>query len=478
MATAIIQPPNIHSFTQDASSGASIYTTNAHNRFTANDFIYQSSIASQKQDTSIKPNSPSGKKPTKEFKVTRKNSYRGPNYYRINSIKRPASHSPKTSPNHKRQSKFENLGQIEPVLDLFSDKSAVENPSYMVQYFSKKLDLLKKNPDIHYKILKAELKINDTSKETTEAMQKLSKQRKYQSLPIIGSKSEIELNKKQRQSAPVSIVYKPTDLSINEYLNTPLDFYQHRQQKSISSTITKSDGTKSTNRYSAKSGDSNDSVAASISTSALYQQKITQKSSYRHGKGRSLATKRKDSVVKRRYINPEDFNDENELLNDKDIELKRKVSIIQQEKYLNKFGTPILKTNIGKASFGNDDFNKKKRESNCGAVSIATGNEIYDEMKTTIFNQKFSNWTEVLGFIKKEYPDLSDNSYFLARLMLEIYLRRVLAARIALKLGSDRSKKGVSDVLWIGLKESIAAVYGVENAEFFESHNDYNMYGS
>lgn len=55
--------------------------------------------------------------------------------------------------------------------------------------------------------------------------------------------------------------------------------------------------------------------------------------------------------------------------------------------------------------------------------------------------------------------------------MLEIYMRRILAAKIAMKLGTDKSNKGQGDEVWIGLKECIASVYGEDNASFFECQN-------
>jgi hypothetical protein len=489
MATGLIQPPHMHSFSrEDASSlsNLSIYTTEAHNRFTSGDFIFQHT-SNLKQHTRPS-NFPEAKKvktvsiisknkkakPTKEFTVSRKNSYKVPYYYKLGKkvLKSENSNA------EKRLSKFDEPDQLKPVFDLFPQTSLVDNPSYTVQYFSKPLDILKKDPIIRYQILKAQIEANVPAS-NDEALKKQSKQRKYQSLPIFNTNTTIQEEKKllrsnQRKSAPVYLTYKPIDMTLTEYLNTPLDFYQHKKQASITTSSNLSKETRLTEKSGQSLGaktKSSESYGDSISTSALSlnRNQLVDKRRYSTKKSRALKTKRKDSIVKRRSILPKEPDYANKMLNDD--ALRRRLSTIKQQTFSLKYGTPILETNAKPIVLEGTPLKPIKRNSQCGDMSIATGNEIYNDIKRELFGNRFENWEILYKHLKKTRPDLVDNSYFLTRFMFEIYLRRVLAAKIALKLGSDKSLKSSGNEVWIGLKESIAVVYGEDNASFFESRN-------
>lgn len=464
MTAEVLHPPRIGSFTKDNASSTSVYTQEAHNRFSMGDFIYQSntfmhkrsSVASS-QNSKEKPKKtiPTTKSASRTFPVARKNSYRGPQYYKLNN--RPISQPALTSPKSKRISKYSEPTQIDPVFNLFPEKSILENPTFMVQYFTKALDLVKQNPDIHYKVLKAEIQVNSDSLSNVtrdNAFQKLSKAKKYQSLPVLSPSIKTEtLEKKasQRMSAPVQLVYKETDMTMSEYLNTPLDIYQHKKKASDISNSDKSKETRGTHP-STESG-------VSVDTTALYP---IQTNKVKSKVGRPLATKREGHVMKGKRILRKDFDDFPVLQRDPSTALSR-------EYELKKYGTPIIKNpNVGKVTWGQHP-SSSKRHSDTANVSIATGDEIYNDIKSDVFDKRLPDWNAVRDYLNSEHPSVSDNSYFLCRLMYDIYLRRVLAARIALKLGSDKANRGESDIIWAGLKESIAAVYGQENAAFFES---------
>lgn len=504
MASGLVQPPNVHAFTRDnmsSVSNLSQYTHEAYNRIVSGDFIYEPSVDSKPinktkhlshlTDNEIterplnhnKKSLPNSKrnKAKLEFTVTRKNSYKGPNYFKIHGKTSPLKNisTDGTRSTGANRSKFENFKQIDPVFDIFPESSVLENPSYMVQYFTKTIDLIKKNPEINYHILKA--KINTQNSE--DSIKKV-KQKKYQSLPVIGSskaiKEELEhLRKNQRKSAPPILSYEPTDMTITEYLNSPLDFYKHRKQ--ISDVSDKSKETKvsfktqttiGTNRTNGDKTKSSGSGADSISTATLYARhnrlvegEQMKKESSKNT--RSLKTKRNDSIMKRRSVLS---NNDPDVDNLADIQLSRKLSG-KQEKYFSKYGTPLLDVNTDRATMELEDP-KRKRNSEYGALSIATGDDIYQNVRSEIFGNRMANWASVLEFLEEKHPDLIENTYFLTRIMFEIYLRRILAARIAVKLGTDKSNKGEGNEVWIGLKESIAAVYGEENALFFETQNN------
>jgi hypothetical protein len=471
MTAEVLHPPRIGSFTKDNASSTSVYTQEAHNRFSMGDFIYQSntfihkrsSIASS-QNSKEKPKktNPTTKSASRTFPVARKNSYRGPQYYKLNN--RPISQPVLTSPKSKRISKYSEPTQIDPVFNLFPEKSILENPTFMVQYFTKALDLVKQNPDIHYKVLKAEIQVNSDSLNNVardNAFQKLSKAKKYQSLPVLSPSIKTEtLEKKasQRKSAPVQLVYKETNMTMSEYLNTPLDIYQHKKKASEISNSDKSKETRGTHP-STESG-------VSVDTTALYP---IQTNKVKSKVGRPLATKREGHVMKGKRILRQDLDDFPVMQRDPSTAQPRNISSLSREDELKKYGTPIIKNpNVGKVTWGQHP-SSSKRHSDTANVSIATGDEIYNDIKSDVFDKRLPDWNAVRDYLNSEHPSVSDNSYFLCRLMYDIYLRRVLAARIALKLGSDKANRGESDIIWAGLKESIAAVYGQENAAFFES---------
>lgn len=525
MATGIIQQPHLHFLSRDnvsSSSNYSLYTSEAHHRIGSGDFIYQkndntSSVQKRKPLTKLtddelkekpilnsKNEKTRKKKSKKEFIVTRKNSYKGPNYFKLvhrdQTASKLKSKSLMNSQFRKKTSaKFENSTQIDPVFDMYTEESLLEKPPYMIEYFTKTLDLIKKNPDIHYKILRAQLDINN-KQDDNEMIKRHSIKRKYQSLPVFHSTNTIknELNesrKNQRKSAPPIIMkYRPTSMTITEYLNTPLDFYQHRKQNSETSDSTNSRETKATtkthpssfqtnqsssntgltdagkttstgNTRNSKNTASGSSVSnnESVNTSQLYLNQLRLlNSSIKNSSQRSISlkTQKKDHILQKSIPSISNAN----------LQFKRDLSDLKKQKYLSKYGTPLFDTSVNKTIIEEDSL-KSKRKSNFGDLSIVSGDEVYKDIKSKIFAERFEDWTKTIKFIIKEKPELSENTYFLTRFMLDIYLRRIIAAKIALKLGTDKSNRGEKSDVWIGLKECIASVYGEDNAEFFESQN-------
>lgn len=498
MATDVIPQPPIHYFNRDtrsSSSNYSLYTSDAHHRIASGDFIFQSNDNSKKPkkkkslskltESELEEQPLSNAKsatyrnikkgnPKKEFTVVRKNSYKSPAYFRL-------SQKSSLSRTHRRSSRFANSKQIDPVFDMFPETSLLENPSYMVQYFTKTLNLIKKEPDIHYKILKAHIDTNNNDQR--EGLVQRTKKEKYKSLPIMGSSKTLqqELNEarnNKRNSAPVILTYQPTNLTMVEYLNTPLDFYKHRKQSSVATTTDDSKETKlSSKAQTTSSGTqfgsenkagSSGSGGESVSTSALYarRSKLIDNTDRRSAqRSYPLKTEKKNSVLKSRSILPTDSASDNV-----NYHLKKELLPLKREELFSRYGTLLLENSAGR-TIVEEENPKIKRRSDCGDLSIATGNEIYNQVRNDIFAKRFSDWDTAYQYISKIDPDLAENHFFLNRFMLELYIRRVLSAKIALKLGTDKSNKGEGGEVWIGLRECIASVYGEDNAMFFESQN-------
>lgn len=500
MATEVIQQPPIQYFNKDtrsSSSNYSVYTSDAHHRIASGDFIFQSSANSKnpgkrKSLTKLTENelkeqplsnlkSPghgrfSKANLKKEFTVVRKNSYKKPSYFRL-------SHSASSPKSLKKAAKFQNSRQIEPAFDMYPSKSLLENPSYMVQYFTTTLNLIKKDPAIHYQILKAHIDTKNNTDNEAELIRRTRKN-KYNSLPIMGSskllKEEMDQARNiKRNSAPAVLSYQPTDMTMVEYLNTSLDFYKHRKKDSEATTTGDSKETKLSSKAQTTSsrtqpgsenkGGSSGSGADSVSTSALYarRSKLTYHPEGTTSSQRSypLKTAKKNSILKRRSALPYDTGSENASFH-----LQRELSASKKEEYFSKYGTELLENAAGKTIIEEENPNRE-RISDCGDLSIATGNELYNQVKNEVASKRLLNWDSAYRYIAKKDPDLAENYFFLIRYMLELYLRRVLSAKIALKLGTDKSNKGEGNEAWIGLRECIASVYGEDNALFFESHN-------
>lgn len=458
MAIAVENPSDTHKIlgNDGFSLNESVYSADAPKRFSMGNFIVQSNKSTKSAE--IQASSPDvleeatttaiGKslhnnpkrKTIKEFPVRRKGSVRGVRYFKV------PTDVPSNTKSQRRISKFDKPEDLDTIFSHKSRQSLLENPAYMIQYFTKNLELLKHNPKLEHKVVKAELEIN-----AFEATPAPNKERKYHSLPVMSkSKSPInvkEMQRNQRQSAPVRLVYKPTDLTLAEYLNTPLDFYSHKKKNSKTSI----DEIKLRQT-------SNESVATS--TASLRRARFTDSQLG----GRKLTTKRTDNILKK--AEPKNVKS-NSVSSDLDDPAKRKRSLQRESMYLSKIGAPLRDTGAGVKV----EVSGIKRKSDSGNLSIATGNDLYNEIKSDIFGRRFKSWRHVERYLEKKYPHLVDNTYFMTRFMHEIYMRRVVAARIALKLGSDKANRGAESEVWVGLKESIAAVYGEDNASFFEGKN-------
>lgn len=465
MATEFMQPPNMSQFTSDhlsSSSNVSLYTSEAHNRLATGDFGYPSVRKHRSlNDANDKPLHETvtveTKKPKqiREFKVSRRSTLKGPKYGRYSK-----GYVVPVSKANKRLSKFQKPDQIDPII--IPPVNVLENPNYVISYFTKTLELVKQEPKIFHEILRAEL---EKENQVLEPLQK-AKSRKYQSLPVMKSQNPLVTEKmdlrNQRKSAPaaIQIKYRPTNLTLSDYINTPLSFYQHGRHDSGDSSVVDSKGT--TIGPQTKSSKT-ESAGNSVSTSLLNRSRLTDEKT----NSRMLKTKRKDSIIRKQNMYRE------RGLEDDNLGLQQKISNIRSEKYLSKYGTPLLEA---KPVVVEHDaaLLARKRQSECGDISIATGNELYDDIKTQLFNKKPKNWKHALKYLYKYHPDLVENDYFMTRLMFELYLRRILAANIALKLGSDKLNRNSRNAAWVGLKESIASVYGEDNALFFESQVNTN----
>lgn len=477
MATTVFEPPNIHSLAEDAASSTnmSLYTSGVQHRIASGDIVFDSGNHTRnirprsvpqkltESELSEEPIFPyvdtSAKKSKREFPVTRKNSYKKSTYFKLYS--KPVLSKDKI--NRRKSCRFGNPKQLEPVFEIHPESSILENPSYMIQYFTKTLELIKKNPNIQYQVLKAHIDL-DNEIPDKKSLQEI-KQKKYQSLPVPNrantiKRKLIENQKNKRKSAPTVLSYEPSDMTMEEYLNTPLSFYRHRKQYSDASTTDQSKETRLSDNTNATSNNMSNQTGSSISTTALYLNRNLFNEDSKAGKRHSLKTKKKDDIIKKKNIV---FKSEEEL-----IPSVRNSTGSQKDKYLLKYGTPLLQSGFGQAVVKPRILKNIRPISDCATESIATATEYYNNIKTDLFSQRFNDWDSAFAYINEEYPELKENDYILARIMFEIYLRRVLAARISMKLGSDKKNKGATIDIWAGLKESISAVYGDENASFFQ----------
>lgn len=368
---------------------------------------------------------------TMEFQASsRRSSLKKPNYYRLS-----------TQPKPKRQSVNSKVGgfsapaEIDQVFNIYPKKATnlPEYPSYMIEYFVKNFDLLKKNPNIDYQVLKAKI---DVPKIAQIVETERTKRHASMPNPVFNQKvqqSAERLQKLNRQSAPADIKfrYEPIRMSMDEYLNTPLDLYRHRKnKKSVGS-----DHTFNTNTSS--SGGHTQSGISSVDTGALGHVN-------RLGNERVLKTERKDSLVHRKSVQ---FSG----------------SIIPEEKLessYEKFGvSPVPLDKKHKSR----EVSQFKRMSHHGDISIESGRDVYNTFKKDLFSQNYKTWQGMAQYIEREYPEYYGNEYIMTRLILEIYTRRVIAGRIAIKIATDREKRN-SDGILSGLKEVITGVYGAQQA--------------
>lgn len=369
------------------------------------------------------------KSKTAEFQASsRRSSLKKPNYYRLSTQPKP-----KRKCVNSMSSGFQNSKEIDQVFDIYPKKSTnlPEYPSYMIEYFVKSLDLLKKNPSLDYQILKAKI---DVPKIAQIVETERCKRHASMPDPLFNQNvktSAERLQKLNRQSAPagdMNFHYEPIKMSMNEYLNTPLDLYKHRRnKKSVGSDVT-------FNTNSSSTGGNTQSGISSIETNALAQLN-------RLGNERVLKTQRKDSLVHGKAVQ---FNQ----------------SIIPEEKLettFEKFGVSPKSIDKRHKSF---QVQQSKRVSHHADISIASGREVYNAFKEDLFAQNYKSWEGMSMYIRKEYPNYFNNEYLMTRLILEIYMRRVLAARMALRISIDNEKENSDDLLE-GLKAIITSIYGV-----------------
>lgn len=368
---------------------------------------------------------------TMEFQASsRRSSLKKPNYYRLSIQPKPKRKSVNTTGG------FQTQKEIEQIFDIYPKKTTnlPEYPSHMIEYFVKSLDLLKKNPNIDYQVLKAKI---DVPKIAQIVEDERIKRHASMPNPIMNLKvqeSAERLQKLNRKSAPTGNIkfhYEPIEMSMDEYLNTPLDLYNYRKhKKSVGSDFTFFTNTSSTGGNT-QSGES-------------YVDANGHRQLNRLGNERVLKTQRKDTLIHKKSV-------------------QFKGSIIPEEKLESSFE----KFGVSPVSFGQKHQSFKvqqsKRLSNQADISIESGRDIYYKFKEDLFSQNFKTWEGMARYIHDEYPDYFYNEYLMTRLILEIYTRRITAARIALKISADKKKQN-SDSTLSELKGVLTSVYGAQQA--------------
>lgn len=358
--------------------------------------------------------------PTEYTASSKRSTAIGRKSYRLSTQPKPKRNSAqhrKSLGDYQTNEQLDQIFQLKP--DTGSEPNPYEYPVFMIEYFVKTMDLMKKNPKLEYQILKAKNMDDELPK-----LMDLVKERKHQSvpLPVQDAKNDLQgINKSKRKSAPAAagFDYQPIEMSMDEYLRAPLDIYQHRKRKSQASELTFNTKSSSNGHHSTRSG------VSSIDTSGLININ-------RLGSERILKTSRKDSLVNKSSI-PEE---------------KLELSI-------EKFGVPTKNISQKHKSF---EVKQAKRLSHTADISIESGRDVYNSFKNEVFGMQFKDWKSMKSFIKRDYPDYYYNEYLMTRLCMEIYLRRIIAGRVALKLGTDESN--LSDEVIISLKEIITSVYG------------------
>lgn len=104
-------------------------------------------------------------------------------------------------------------------------------------------------------------------------------------------------------------------------------------------------------------------------------------------------------------------------------------------------GLGALAAGVIPTGMGNPDINK--RRSRMGQISIASPNpNSYSALKTDIFNKKFKNYNAMATYLNKKVLDetLVLDDFLWTRLLFEIYLRRIICARLASRLGVTKSR--------------------------------------
>lgn len=475
--TSVLPPNNIHRYSFDSKSTIERpeqYATGVRGRLVSGDLVFdndaKSKLSNRVENRKGKRNSVA--KPVKEFTVSRKSSFRAPDYYRL--TRKP---QPKHLKKKKMLSGFESPEQIEHVFKLNPKLSLTEYPAFMVEYFVGQLDLIKKDPIPQYQILKAKINIPimdnlEEEKEEKENSKNFeNKRRKHQSEPIpnhniLVSKQSAILNKLKRKSAPsrMQMKYEPVEMKIDEYLNQPLDIYKHKRANSAGSEAVLSfmtnltrtsvpsqstNQTAGTIQRSHKTHVSFKSNASSIDTTEFTQKnRLSVDSMLFHSRPNTevLLTKRTDPAV-RRSVQFENT-----------IPIKSEIN-----KSFEKHGVSPTPIEERHRSFS---AKSPKRISHHADLSIESGSELYNSVKQDIFSKKFLNSNSMIEYLRESYPELADNDYFVKRLLFEIYLRRMLAARASVKLGTDAAKRGTD--LWGGLKDAINSFYGSDQMSIFE----------
>ncbi|KAH3668594.1 hypothetical protein OGAPHI_002348 [Ogataea philodendri] len=108
------------------------------------------------------------------------------------------------------------------------------------------------------------------------------------------------------------------------------------------------------------------------------------------------------------------------------------------------------------------------RLSTMAEISLESNSEHYNRIKQEIFGRNLL-WAELEPYLMTR-DDIWNNDYLLTRLLFEIYLRRVVAARLAVKLGSSTAHRGNEH--WD--EDLISSIYGNEQMSIFREQSSSN----
>lgn len=114
--------------------------------------------------------------------------------------------------------------------------------------------------------------------------------------------------------------------------------------------------------------------------------------------------------------------------------------------------------------------NSDNRRSTAAEISIESGSDLYQKSTADFMNRGFTKWEELDLYLMTSRPDFYGNEYFRYRFMMEIYLRRLIAARVAIDVGSERARAGDISA-WAQLAFLIQSVYGREQLSVFEEQS-------
>lgn len=142
------------------------------------------------------------------------------------------------------------------------------------------------------------------------------------------------------------------------------------------------------------------------------------------------------------------------------------------DKQLNKYGLEANTVkDLTQTTFEMSSNPSGSYVSNAAEMSLETSSELYKDYLTDIFSKHFASWSLLESSMKDNYPEMYNSAYFKLRLMIEIYIRRVVAARLAVSLGTEKSRRYMNrpkSEIWEKISRTVEAVYGKEQLIIFK----------